>query len=129
MFNLVAPTSYRPGDDYNGNSSIIDGESNKRRPTVYNPLNITLQFLSLGDPTSKPAMNLALKCYRCNKKKRLITPEVNVLCMYVSAQKNCTNLHTRHIDFGHRTRLNLALAIGDAYLAKLQRLSSSQKSE
>ena len=45
MFNLVAPTMYRPGDDSNGNSSIIDGGSNKTWPIVYNHYKKTVFFL------------------------------------------------------------------------------------
>ena len=69
VFNLVAPTRYHPGDDSNGNSCIFDGRSNKTWLSVYSPLNITIEFLYFGELASEGDMNLALKCYRCKKKK------------------------------------------------------------
>ena len=71
VFNLVAPTMYRPRDNSNGNSNIIDGGSNKARPTIYSPLNITIEFLYFGELPSEGDMNLALKCYRYKNKKRM----------------------------------------------------------
>ena len=72
VFNLVAPTRYHPGDDSNGNSSIFNGGSNKTQPSVYSPLNITIEFLYFGELASGGDMNLALKCYRCRKKNKCL---------------------------------------------------------